>query len=145
MCGFCGSYHVYEYYDSRQRVFSVTHSSSRSSFLSPFHGSLIPPFWQQPAFLVSQASLKHCSSAADLRCQPLCFGMMSAGAADLSFCPACAENQASPPGCILYLTLQMNCFSWSPASRPSPPHCLFKTLFDFAFLPLWLERWSQCH
>lgn len=57
MCGFCRSYHVFEYYDSRQRVFSVTHSSSRSSFLSPFHGSLIPPFWQQRACPVSQASL----------------------------------------------------------------------------------------
>lgn len=144
MCGFCRSYHVYEYYDSRQRVFSVTHSSSRSSFLSPFHGSLIPPFWQhKPAQLVRP--LKHCGSAAELRCQALCFGMMSAGAVGLSFCPACAENQASPPGCILYLTLQMNCVSWSRASRPSPPHCLFETPFDFAFLPLWLERWSQCH
>lgn len=139
VCGFCRSYHLCEYYYSRQRVFSVTHSSSRSSFLSSCHGSLIPTLWLQSGLF------KHWGLAAELKCQALCFGMMSVRAAGLSFCPACAENQASPPSCILYLTQQMNCFSWSQASRPSPPPCLFETLFDFAFLPLGLECWSQCH
>lgn len=67
-------------------------------------------------------------------------------------CPMCAEHQANLPCPLgagrLYLLQQMNLFflvSDFPPPCPSPSHPWFEIIFDFAFLVVGLECWSQYH